>query len=235
MNTDLVAGALRALANALQTPAAVPLDVVAPAPPAVAPVPRGRGRPPKAEVTPPVAPEPVHVAPVAVEVDPFAPAAPRATGDDVRAALSELRAATTQDNALAVLLAAGFTTTVSGPSGLNPALYDKVVAAAKAAMPTKAVAEVDPFEVAAGPALVAAMGEPISAMPESAPNFEDLSAAIVDAQKRTNVDAAQKIVMQHGGVAANPATGVKGASLKALPLSKYAEVIAALKALPSTK
>jgi hypothetical protein len=70
------------------------------------------------------------------------------------------------------------------------------------------------------------------------PSIEDVKAAVVAAQKRVNVKAIQKIVVDHGGSATNPDTGVIGPSLKALPVGSYARVIAeieAIEALPTTR
>ena len=216
MRADLVATALRALADALE---AQPPD--APAQPAsaptAAPVPRGRGRPPKATEAP--------AAPAPVEADPFAaPQAtvlvPKATPDDVREALTKLAAATTQANAVGVLKAAGG---VDNTSALKPDKYDAVVAAAQAALP--AAEEVDPFET---PTPVV-----VTELAEAAPSRDDLNKAILAAQKIASVDTVQKIVMKHGGKVAT--AGGFGVSLNALPVAAYATVIAEFKGLPKTK
>ncbi len=179
--------------------------------PVAAVAPRGRGRPRKEEAAPVAAADPFET--------PAAPVAPSATLEDVRAALTALRAATSQDNALAVLkpFAANLT-------ALKPELYGLVVGAAKGAMPTQKAAEVeaDPFETPA-------------AAPAKALTLEDVKAAVVAAQKRTGVDTVQAVVMKHGGTAASPDGGAMMPSLKALPPSAFAATVAELQALPSTK
>lgn len=232
MNAKLIAEALRALANAFETPDGVPeappapgtAGAVAPlnnAPPAT-PVPRGRGRPPKAPAEAPAAPAPAPAA-----EDPFsteAPAAPTATPDEVRTALTELKAATDQATALGVLKSAGGADNLSS---LDKAKYGAVVAAAKAALPAaKPTEPEDPFETAAPAAAPVVV--------EAAPSIEDVKAACVAAGKRTAQDKVQAIVMAHGGTAPS-STGAPGPSLKALPVPQYAAVIAAVNALPTTK
>ena len=224
MNNLKVAAALRLLADAFETPAeAAPEQPAQPAP-AAEPAPtqkRGRGRPAKGEDTAPAAPAP---APAVLEADPFdstpaAAPAPVATLDDVRKALKALQAATDQPTAVGVLKSAGGADNLSA---LDKSLYGAVVAAAlTAAIPQAgtAVAEADPFETT-------------EAVP--APSLEDVKAAVVAAQKRTSTDKVQAIVMSHGGTAPTSG-GAPGPSLKALPVSKYAAVIAAVSALPSTK
>lgn len=181
---------------------------------------RGRGRPAKGE-SPAPAPSGVPAPSLAAtEPDPFAPAAaqaPTATLEDVRAALVALKEATSQDAALNVLKTVGSATSLPQ---LAAGKYDAVVAACKAALPAPKP-EGDPFEVSA----------PVQT---NAPSLEDVKAAVVEAQKRTSTDAVQKVVMDHGGKAPGP-NGVPGPSLKALPVPSYAAVIAAVKALPTTK
>lgn len=226
MNYQAIAAAFRVLADAFEiegkTAALAGAEAPAPAAPVAAPTPRGRGRPPKA--APEVAPAPAAPAEAS---DPFAetaPAAPVATLDDVRAALTALRAATNQENALAVLKAAG---KAANLTELNASLYGAVVAACTAAMPAQKTVEAeDPF---------AAPETSAKAEPAKAPTLEDVKAAVVAAQKRTATDTVQGVVMAHGGVAANPDTGGKAPSLKALPPGNFAKCIAALQALPSTK
>lgn len=184
---------------------------------------RGRGRPVKGETAPATA---VQAAPAVVEDDPFAapaPAAPTATIEEVRAALTALKTATSQDNALKVLKDASGADNL--PS-LAAAKYGEVVMACNKAMPAApaAVVEDDPF---AAPAAAAPAEKP--------PTLEDVKAAVVDAQKRTSPASAQKVVMDLGGKAKNAETGIEGASLKALPEANYAAAIAGLKALPTTK
>lgn len=196
--------------------------------PAAAATPKPRGRPAKGEAAPAAD---ATTAGATAAADPFAePAAataPTATEDQVRAALTELKNATTQDNAVKVLKAS------SGVDNLTelrktPEKYGLVVAAAKKALPVAAVntAEVDPFEAAS---------EPVTAEPVKALTPEDVKAACVTAGKRTGQDKVQKILMEMGGKAKNAATGVEGPSLKALDPSKYAAFVAAIAALPTTK
>lgn len=224
MNTERVAAALRALADAIETPAA-PQDLPQPPPPqpVEAAKPRGRGRPPKGEGAAPAQP-----APAPADADPFgdAPAtaaAPVATQADVRKALTDLKAVTTQENALAVMKTAGGVHVITE---LKPEKYDAVVAAAKAAMPGAPVPEADdPF----------ATGEAVPPAAEPVPTLEDIKAAVVKASKRTAADKAAAIVIKHGGVKAKADGSGNGPSWAALPVSKYAAVLAELNALPTTK
>jgi hypothetical protein len=229
MSFDVVriAAALRVLADAIEnTPApgdSAPVPAgTPPAAPAAAPKPRGR--PPKAAPTP----EPTAApAPAPAAEDPFAteaPAAPTATIEEVRSALTALKAATSQETAVGVLKSAGGAENLTA---LSPQKYGAVVAAAKAALPVKAAEPEDPF------ATPAAIPAPAAAA-EKAPSLEDVRAAVVAAQKRTSPATVQKVVMDHGGKAPG-ANGAEGPSLKALPASAYATTIAALAALPSTK
>jgi hypothetical protein len=221
MNTRLLAGALRDLANALETPADPsgapprPSDPQPETPPK--PAKRGRGRPVAGEAV--AAPD--H--PQAVE-DPFTappqPSDPVATLDEVRASLKELAKATSQAAALKVLKDVGGADNLSG---LAVEKYGAVAMAAFNALPNKPIAgtpEVDPFET--------------TTVQVDAPSLEDVKAAVVAAQKRTSTDKVQAIVIAHGGTAPT-SDGGTGPSLKALPVPKYAAVIAAVNALPSTK
>lgn len=219
LDSSRIAAAFRALADAFEDqplPGAAPAAVATPAP-------RGRGRPPKGGAAPATAA--AAPAEAAAEPDPFAeapPAAPAATIDEVRAALTALKTATTQENALAVLKSAGGADNLTS---LKPEKYGAVVAAAKLAVaPVKAAPAVedDPFALPA-----AAAEKPITK--------EELKALIVDAQKRTSADTVQKLVMEHGGKAKNPDSGIEGPNFNALPAEKYSAVAAKLKALPSTK
>lgn len=232
MNSLKIAAALRVLALAFESPEgedqpSAPASLAEPAK-------RGRGRPVKGEETAaPAASVPAQASSTtsptpAVADDPFAtpaaaPAAPvvSATLDEVRAALKALQAASSQETALAVLKATG---EADNLTSLAVAKYGAVVLAALAKKATyeKAPAA-DPFEVttAATPA-------------EKPPTLEDVKAVIVETQKRTSQDAAQKVVMANGGKAAKPEGG-EGPSLKALPEANYAATIDALKALPTTK
>lgn len=227
VDTVRVAAALRVLADAIEgttveTGAPVVTPAAAIAAPA-APAKRGRGRPVQGETAPAASASPAP-SPAATEADPFgsspaATAAPTLTQDDVRNALVALKDATSQDNALKVLKES------SGGVSTLPQLpadkYATVVAACKAALPGAAAPAADPFEVS-------------SPAQTDAPSLEDVKAAVVEAQKRTATDTVQKVVMAHGGKAPGP-NGVEGPSLKALPVPSYAAVIAAVKALPTTK
>ena len=148
MNNQKVAAALRLLAEAFETPAAT--ADLPPASPGEAPAApkRGRGRPVAGET--PAAQTP---APAVVEADPFdttppAATAPAATLDDVRTAMKALAAATTQDNALAVLKEAGGVANLTELQR-TPEKYGAVVLAAKAQLPTTTQPAEDPFETTA--------------------------------------------------------------------------------------
>jgi hypothetical protein len=229
-NLALIAGAISTLAEAVNgtyagkpiygQPAAAPAST----PAATTPTRRGRGRPVTGETAAPAAIAAPAASPAVAE-DPFAtaapaPAAPTATLDQVRAALTALKDATSQDNALKVLKEAGG---VSNLTDLQktPEKYGAVVLAATAALPQPAT-EADPFET-----------ETATESEQKAPSLEDVKAAVVEAQKRTATGKVQAVVMKHGGVAAG-ANG-NGPSLKALPIAAYAAVIAEVKALPTTK
>lgn len=191
---------------------------------------RGRGRPVTGEATAaatPAAAVPVATSPVTTSDDPFAapaaPAAPTATIEEVRAALTALKVATSQENALKVLKDSSGSDNLTA---LPAAKYGAVVVAAKAAIPgaKPAVIETDdPFAI------------PAAAPAEKPPTLEELKALIVETQKRTSQDTVQKVVMEYGGKGKNPDTGIEGPSLKALPAEQYVAVAAKLKALPSTK
>lgn len=190
--------------------------------------PKPRGRPAKGEAAASAAPATTTAV---VETDPFAaPAAAQvatATLDEVRAALTALKDAKTQADALKVLKDSSGVDNL-GELQKTPEKYGLVVAAAKAALPVAAVntVEADPFETA---------NEPVK-QPDAKPlTVEDVKAACVAAGKRTGQDKVQKIVMEHGGKGKNAATGAEGPSLNALPADKYAAVIAAVAALPTTK
>lgn len=234
-----IAAALRVLADAVENTPAPGDGVAVPegTPPnsaagaTAAPQKRGRGRPAKGEDAPPAAPAP---APAATEADPFgetpaAPAAPTATLDEVRAKLTALRAATSTEKALAVLKKASGADNLPG---LTPDKYGTVVAAVNvelriAAESAKPATEADPFAAPGGPGPQPA--------PASTITLEQVKAAATAATKHTAVDTVQKVVMKHGGKSKNPDTGIEGPSLKTLPESAYAAVLAELQALPKTK
>lgn len=230
LNASRIAAAFQALADAFaeDQPGKFLIEWIQPEPtgsaPAAAPAKRGRGRPVKGEGEQVTA---VAASAAVVEADPFA-TAPSATIEQVREALTALKAATSQENAVAVLKSAGGADNL--PS-LDTLMYGTVVAAAKAAV---AAAK------AAAPAAPVPVDDPF-AIPETAPvvaakplTREDIRALAVETGKRTSQDTVQKIVMKHGGKAPI-ATGGEGPSLLALPESAYAAVAAELKALPSTK
>ena len=229
MNSLKIAAALRVLALAFEAPEDGALEQPAPA---AEPVKRGRGRPAKGEESAASAPAQASstppTTPAAAEVDPFetaAPAAPTATLEEVRESLKGLAAVSSQATALDILK------TVGGAANLTALTADKygeVVQAAKIKANTYAkdpTPEVDPFEVPVGTPTAAEV-KPVT--------LEDVKALLVATQKRTSQDTVQKIVMKHGGKAALP-TGGEGPSLKALPESAFAAVVAELKALPATK
>lgn len=237
MNSLKIAAALRVLANAFEAD-----EDQAPAQPTQesGTQKRGRGRPVKGEDQAPLAATTAAVAPaqttpaqtavVQETADPFdtAPAAPTATLDDVRKALTTLRAASDQASALKVLNDAGGSANLND---LKPEKYGTVVAAVNVQLrilentKPEPVAESDPFEVSAS----------VAAAPAAKVyTLEDVKSVAVAAGKRTSQDTVQKVVMAHGGKATQP-TGGEGPSLKALPESQYAAVIAAIQALPATK
>ena len=209
-----IAAALRGLADALESPG--PVAETPAIAPTVAPVKRGRGRPVAGEAAP-AAP----VAAPAPEPDPFAAAPPPAaavTLDQVRTALMSLKAAIGQDKAVALLKAVGGADNLGS---LSSDKYAAVVAAATASATSPPPAEADPF---------AAPPQPEAKIYTA----EDVRAAVVATGKRTAQDVVAKVVMGHGGKAPKDGGG-EGPSLKALPPDKYAAVIDALAALPTTK
>lgn len=216
MDVVKIAAAFRALADAFEAPP----PAQAPDAPAPAGTPRGRGRPPKVEATPVVPPTAAPAGDDPFATAPAAPVVPAATLDEVRAALTALRAASTQETALAVLKTVGEAASLTE---LKPEKYGAVVAAARGHQAPKpeAMPEPDPFEV---PAVVA-----------KALTLEDVKAAVVAAQKKTGTDTVQAVVMQYGGKAASPEGGAMMPSLKALPEGQFAAVIKALADLPNTK
>lgn len=253
MNAAKIAAALRAqaealklLADALETEAApvatAPVTTASPQPAAPATQKRGRGRPaagegtaaPAASAEPQAGSSQPASAPVAgpaqPEADPFAPApvAPTVTQDQVRGALTALRTATDQATALKVLADAGggATTLVGqGDTVLKPQFYDAVFkAAVNAAAATPAGA--DPFGSA-----------PTAAQPAAAPTLtiDEVKTLTTKTVARTTADTVQRVLMQHGGKATNPDTGIEGPSLKALPEANYVAYVKALEALPSVK
>lgn len=219
-----IAASLRVLAAAFEDDYQSGPVALATNPPAATPAPRGRGRPPKAEAAPAVAPA---ASPAAVaEVDPFAPvaaaAAPTATIEEVRAALTKLKEATTQENALAVLKSAG---SADNLAALKPEKYGDVVTSCKMRMPQPTAVPPAPEDPFALPAATA----------EKPPTIEDVRAAALDAQKRGGIDRAKSVVMEHGGKKANPDGSGMQVSFNELPAAQFAATIAALKALPTTK
>lgn len=243
-NIALLTGAVATLAEAANgTYAGKPIysgegAPAAPPAPAGAPAParRGRGRPVTGE-TPPATPSPATVAetPAAV-ADPFAtsPAAspaPAATLEQVREALKALSATTTQDNALAVLKSAGGVDNLTELQK-TPEKYGLVVQAVQKAAPgqgvTVATPAADPFETAAPAAPAAAT------VATETFDLAAVKAELIKAQKRTAVDKVQAVVIKHGGSGPDGKGGV-GVSLTALAISKYGDVVAEVRALPTTK
>lgn len=228
-NIALLAGAIGTLAAAVNGDyKGLPIGSAPTSPPAE-PQKRGRGRPAKGEdaaaASPAATPSTTPVeTPVAPEADPFASTA---SIEDVRAALTALKTASSQDKALAVLKKAGGADNLPG---LAAEKYAQVVAAVNVELRIiengKPVPEADPFEIpATAPAAPAA--KPLT--------LEDVKAAVVGATKRTGTDVVQKLVMEHGGKATNPETGAPGPSLKAIPEANYAALVKAISELPSTK
>lgn len=238
MNATRVAAALRALADAIETPAdTADLPPAQPVAPTATPAPakRGRGRPvageaPAAPVTAPAAPAPAEADPFATPA-PAAPpaAAPVATLDEARDALKALSVATSQANAVSVMKDSVGVSNLSEP--LTPeqcaVLRDAAVKATPAAAPVEAA---DPF---AGP--TASITDPLPKPAAKVYTAEEVKAAITKAGSKVSQDTLMKIVMKHGGKAKNAETGVEGASLKALPVANYAAVVAEINALPNTK
>lgn len=245
-NVALLAGAISTLAAAVNGDyKGLPIGSGPSTPPAE-PQKRGRGRPVKGEDQPatdvasPVAGSTSAAigavaassavtqttAPVSDAADPFA--SPKAAIEDVRAALTALKAASSQDAALAVLKKAGG---AGNLTDLPSEKYGVVVAAVNVELriieagKKPAVAETDPFEVPA-----------TAATPASKPlTIEDVKAAVVAATKRTGTDIVQKLVMEHGGKANNPETGAPAPSLKAIPKAQYEALVKAISELPTTK
>ena len=214
-------------------------------PAGVKPERKPRGRPVKGEETAPVAApaqtaaSPATSTPVpeasaqdtAPENDPFTstpePSVPVVTLDQLSAKARELSKLTSQEKAVGVMKSA---TGASSFGALKPEQYGLAYQAFEAsiAFASSAKEEVpDPF---AAPATTA-QSATASATAEAAPSLADVKDAVVKAQKRTGTDVVQKVVAKHGGVAGSPPQ----VSLKALPVSKYAQVLAEIAALPSTK
>lgn len=238
-NLALIAGAISTLAEAVNgTYKGKPIyEQVGAQPPTEAAKPtRGRGRPVKGEETAATAAGTALAAGTAATAagvgvantspfdDPFA-AAQVATIEEVRAALTKLKEATTQENALGVLKKAG---NADNLKELSPENYGRVVAAVnvelRIAEKTKPAPEVDPFEVSTA--------TPAAEVKKY--TLEDVKAAAVAGGKHTSQAAVQKVVMEYGGKAVGEG-GIEGPSLKALPEAQYATVIAAIQALPKTK
>ena len=200
---------------------------------------KARGRPVKGEETAPAAaPAQAAASPAtstpalaasapdtAPEEDPFAdkPAAPTVTSEQLRDAATRLSKATSQNNAVAVMKAA---TGATNFGALKPEQYGVAYQAFETAIANTQVSD-DPFAAPAATAPSAPASTPVT----SAPSLADVKAAVIAAQKRTGTDVVQSIVVKNGGVAGSPPQ----VSLKALHESKYAQVIAEIAALPSTK
>lgn len=221
-NLALIAGAINTLAAAVNKEyGGKPIgSQPASAPPTATPVATGKPRGRKPADTATTTPAAAAAVP---EADPFettAAPAVTATIEEVREALTALKGKTDQATALAVLKEVGGAANLPE---LKAEKYGAVVAAAKAKAAVAAPAEeADPFEVG-------------TAAPAKAATLEDVKAAVVAGQKRTATDIVQKVIMDHGGKAVNPATSAEGPSLKALSADQYAKVIVAINALPTTK
>lgn len=222
-NLALIAGAINTLAAAVNKEyGGKPIgSQPASAPPTATPVATGKPRGRKPADTATTTPAAAAAVP---EADPFettAAPAVTATIEEVREALTALKGKTDQATALAVLKEVGGAANLSE---LRAEKHGAVVAAAKAKAAVAAPAEeADPFEVTT------------AAAPAKAATLEDVKAAVVAGQKRTATDIVQKVIMDHGGKAVNPATRAEGPSLKALSADQYGKVIAAINALPTTK
>ena len=213
-------------------------------PAGVKPERKPRGRPVKGEETAPVAApaqtaaSPATSTPVpeasaqdtAPENDPFTstpePSVPTVTLEQLSAKARELSKLTSQEKAVGIMKSA---TGAASFGALKPEQYGLAYQAFEASIAenTKQGEPADPF---AAPAATAP-SEPASSPATSAPSLADVKAAVMAAQKRTGTDVVQKVVVKHGGVAGSPPQ----VSLKALAVSKYAQVIAEIAALPSTK
>lgn len=227
-NLALIAGAISTLAAAVNGEYGGKPIGSSPSLPPAEPQKRGRGRPVKGEDPAPALTAQASVTsattltPAAAAAEPFeTAAAPKASLEQVREALTALKNVSTQDIALGVLKEIGFVPNITELKAEN---YGLVVQAANAKAATYAKApapEADPWEIPA-------------AMPAVKLTLEDVKAAAVAAGKTTSQDTVQKVVMKHGGKGALP-TGGEGPSLKALPEANYAACIAEIQALPKTK
>ena len=215
-------------------------------PAGVKPERKPRGRPAKGEETAPAAAQtqtaasPAISTPVleasaqdtAPENDPIAstpeqPSVPTVTLEQLSAKARELSKLTSQEKAVGIMKSA---TGAASFGALKPEQYGLAYQAFEASIAfesSKAATPDDPF---AAPATTA-QSATASATAEAAPSLADVKDAVVKAQKRTGTDVVQKVVAKHGGVAGSPPQ----VSLKALPVSKYAQVLAEIAALPSTK
>lgn len=195
--------------------------------------PKRRGRASKESA--PSVPEPEVAAPTVAEPvasstpsDPFATV--NVTVEEVMDAARALSAATSQQVAVDTLKKA---TGASNRGELKPEQYLTALTALKAAIPAP-----DPFGAAPAPVAVAQTAAlPASAAAQTeAPSLQDVKSAVEAAQKRTSAEKVKSVVMAHGGRVADPnSPGGYGPSLKAIPVSAYAAVIAAVGALPATK
>ena len=212
---------------------------------AAEPVKKPRGRPAKGEEsaaaqpaasalavsTPTPATAPAALS-VGSDTDPFAstpeePSVPTVTLEQLSAKARELSKLTSQEKAVGIMKSA---TGAASFGALKPEQYGLAYQAFEASIAfesSKASTPDDPF---AAPATTA-QSATASATAEAAPSLADMKDAVVKAQKRTGTDVVQKVVAKHGGVAGSPPQ----VSLKALPVSKYAQVLAEIAAFPSTK
>ena len=243
MNSLKIAAAFRLLAEAYETPAET--ADLPPAQPAAEKPKRGRGRPVVGEETAPAAAQtqtaasPAISTPVleasaqdtAPENDPFTstpePSVPTVTLEQLSAKARELSKLTSQEKAVGIMKSA---TGAASFGALKPEQYGLAYQAFEASISFASSAKEEVPDPFAAPATTA-QSATASATAEAAPSLADVKDAVVKAQKRTGTDVVQKVVAKHGGVAGSPPQ----VSLKALPVSKYAQVLAEIAALPSTK
>jgi len=215
-------------------------------PAGVKPERKPRGRPAKGEeIAPAAAPAQTAASPAtstpvpeasaqdtAPENDPFAstpeqPSVPTVTLEQLSAKARELSKLTSQEKAVGVMKSA---TGASSFGALKPEQYGLAYQAFEASISFASSAKEEVSDPFAAPVTTAPSAS-TSAPAESAPSLADVKAAVMAAQKRTGTDVVQKVVVKHGGVAGSPPQ----VSLKALAVPKYAQVIAEIAALPSTK
>ena len=148
-------------------------------------------------------------------------AAPVASIDEVRNALTALKAAKGSDDPIfEVLKSAGNGAT--NLTSLKPEFYGAVVAAASQAVAQPVVTAVDSWDAPAAPTAKAA-------------TLEDVRAAAQRAHKRTGEAKLIEVMKKYGGIATDPSNGTMKPSFGALLAKDYAAVVAEFDALPATK